>query len=53
MVNSREESENERCSIWLFAQISDNFYYLDISPYARYFVALLFKESDIITIREL
>jgi len=32
------------CSIWPFAQISDDFYYLRIWQCARYFVAALFKE---------
>jgi len=32
------------CSIWPFAQISDDFYYLDIWQCAIYFVAALFKE---------
>jgi len=32
------------CSIWLFAQISDDVYYLNIRQCARYFVAALFKE---------
>ena len=41
------------CSIWPFAQISDDFYYLDIWQCARYFVAALFKELALITIREL
>jgi len=41
------------CSIWPFAQISDDFYYLDISQYARCFVAALFKELVSITIREM
>jgi len=40
------------CSIWRFAQISDDFYCLDIWQYARYFVAALFKELALITIRE-
>jgi len=31
-------------SIWPFAQITDDFYYLDISQCARCFVAALFKE---------
>ena len=30
------------CSIWPFAQISDDFYYLGIWQCARYFVAALF-----------
>jgi len=37
-------------SIWLFAQISDDFYYLDNWQCARYFVAALFKELALITI---
>jgi len=41
------------CSIWPFAQISDNFYYLDIWQCARYFVTALFKELAVITIREM
>ena len=41
------------CSIWPFAQISDDFYYLDIWQCARYFVAALFKELALITIREM
>ena len=41
------------CSIWPFAQISDDFYYLDIRRCARYFVAALFKELALITIREI
>jgi len=41
------------CSIWPFAQISDNFYYLDIWQCARYFVATLFKELALLTIREM
>jgi len=40
-------------SIWPFAQISDDFYYLDISQYARCFIAALFKELALITIREM
>jgi len=32
------------CSIWLFPQISDDFYYRDIWQCAIYFVAALFKE---------
>jgi len=31
------------CSIWLFAQISEDFYYLDIWQCAKYFAAL-FKD---------
>ena len=41
------------CSIWLFAEISDDFYYLDIWQCARYFVAAFFKELASITIREM
>jgi len=41
------------CSIWPFAQISDDFYYLDIWQCARYFVAALFKELALIAIREM
>jgi len=41
------------CSIRPFAQISDDFYYLDIWQYARYFVTALFKELALITIREM
>jgi len=41
------------CSIWPFAQISDDFYYLDIWQCVRYFVAALFKELALITIREM
>jgi len=40
------------CSIWPFAQILDDFYYLDIWQCARYFVAALFKDLALITIRE-
>jgi len=32
------------CSIWQFAEISDDLYYLSIWQCARYFVAALFKE---------
>ena len=39
------------CSIWLFAQISDDFYYLDIWQCARYFVAALFKELQLWSLR--
>jgi len=35
-------------SIWPFAQISDDFYYLDIWQCGRYFVAALFKELALI-----
>ena len=41
------------CSIWPFAQISGDFYYLGIWQCARYFVAALFKELALITIREM
>ena len=41
------------CSIWPFAQISDDFYYLDIWQCARYFVAALFMELALITIIEM
>ena len=41
------------CSIWPFAQISDDFDCLDIWQCARYFVAALFKELALITIREM
>ena len=41
------------CSIWPFAQISDDFYYPDVWQCARYFVAALFKELVLITIREM
>jgi len=41
------------CSIWPFAQISGDFYYLDIWQCARYFVIALFKELPLITIREM
>jgi len=41
------------CSIWPFAQISDDFYYLDIWQCARYFVAALLNELALITIREM
>jgi len=40
-------------SIWPFAQISDDFYYLDIWQCARYFVTALFRELALITIREM
>jgi len=35
------------CSIWPFAQISDEFYYLDIWQCARYFVAALIIQGVI------
>jgi len=41
------------CSIWPFAQNSDDFYFLDIWQCARYFVVALFKELALITIREM
>jgi len=41
------------CSIWPFAQISQDFYYLDIWQCARYFVAALLKELVSITNREI
>ena len=41
------------CSIWPLAQISDDFYYLDIWQCARYFVAALFKELAVSTIIEM
>jgi len=41
------------CSIWPFAQILDDFYYHDIWKCARYFIASLFKELALITIREM
>jgi len=41
------------CSIWPFAQISDDFYYLDIWQCARYFVPALIKELALFTIREM
>jgi len=41
------------CSIWLFAQISDDYYYLDIWQCARYFVAAFFKELALFTLREM
>jgi len=41
------------CSIWPFTQISDDFYYLGICQCARYFVAALFKELALITIRKM
>jgi len=40
-------------SIWAFAQISDDFYYLDIWQCARYVVATLFKDLALIAIREM
>jgi len=41
------------CSIWPFAQFSDNFYYLGIWQCARYFVVALFKELALIIVREM
>jgi len=41
------------CSIWPFAQISDDFYDLDIWQCARYFVAVLFMELALSTIIEM
>jgi len=41
------------CSIWPFAQSSDDFYDLDIWQCTRYFVTALFKELVLITIREM
>jgi len=41
------------CSIWPFAQILDDFCYLDIWQCATYFIAALFKELALITIREM
>ena len=41
------------CSIWRFAQISDDFYNLDIWRCAFYFVTALFKELVLITIIEM
>jgi len=41
------------CSIWPFAQIPDDFYYLDIWQCARNFVTALFKELALITISEM
>jgi len=38
------------CNIWPFAQISDDFYYLDIWQCGRCFVAALFKKFALITI---
>ena len=37
------------CSIWPFAQILDDFCYLDIWQCATYFIAALFKELALIT----
>jgi len=41
------------CSIWPLAQISDDFYYLDIWQCGIYFVAALFKELALISIIEM
>jgi len=41
------------CSIWPFAQISDDFNHFDIWQCAIYFVAALFKELALITIIEM
>jgi len=41
------------CSIWPFAQISDDLYYLDIWQCAIYFVAALFKELALNIIMEM
>jgi len=41
------------CSIWPFAQISDDFYNFDIWRCAFYFVTALFKELVLITIIEM
>jgi len=41
------------CSVWPFAQISDNFYYLHIWQCVIYFVAALFKELALIIIIEM
>ena len=49
----RRKVKMKVCSIWPFAKISDDFYYLDIWRCARYFVAALFKELASITIREM
>jgi len=35
------------CSIWAFAQILDDFYYLGIWQCARYFDAALFKDLQL------
>jgi len=40
-------------NIWPFAQISDDFCHLDIWQCDRYFVAALFKELALLTIREM
>jgi len=40
-------------SIWPFAQILDDVYYLGIWQCATYFAAALFKELALITIREM
>ena len=41
------------CSIWPFAQISDDFYYLCVWQCARYFVTAILKELALITISEM
>ena len=41
------------CSITSFAQVSYDVYYLDIWQCAKYFVATLFKELTLTTIREM
>ena len=41
------------CSIWPLAQVSDDFYYLDIWQCARYFVAALFKDLALVSIIEM
>jgi len=41
------------CSTWPFAQISDDFYCLDIWQCARCFAAALFKKLVLTTIREM
>jgi len=50
---SKRKVKMNVCSIWPFAQISDDFYYLGIWQCSRYFVAALFKELALITIREM
>jgi len=41
------------CSIWPFAQISNDFYYLGIWLQARYFVAALFEELALMAPQQL
>jgi len=41
------------CTIWPFARISDDFYYLGIWECAIYFVAALFKQLALITVIEM